>query len=197
MYCHNFHLVLSDADFSFVDHLCHVYRVISHMMNMCPNLGRTNRTVFTWQEPRRKEGTVSYEDRKSTWNSGVRKAIRRGSAEEEVRRHRDRVTGPWKQISKQRRRVDVGYDPSMVTALQHGTWMDEEDLRKTCILHIKLPAKLLDYFLRSNERNINQSRRGKKGEACTSLFTANLRYIGSRIHAETGCRKVYAGEVFE
>jgi len=75
--------------------------------------------------------------------------------------------------------------------------MDEEDLRKTCILHIKLPAKLLDYFLRSNERNINQSRRGKKGEACTSLFTANLRYIGSRIHAETGCRKVYAGEVFE
>jgi len=38
MYCHNFHLVLSDADFSFVDHLCHVYRVISHMMNMCPNL---------------------------------------------------------------------------------------------------------------------------------------------------------------
>ena len=38
MYCHNFHLVLSDADFSFVDHLCHVYRVISHIMHMCPNL---------------------------------------------------------------------------------------------------------------------------------------------------------------
>jgi len=46
---------------------------------------------------------VSYEDRKSTWNSGVRKAIRQGSAEEEVRKHRDRVTGAWKQISKQRR----------------------------------------------------------------------------------------------
>jgi len=44
---------------------------------------------------------VSYEDRKSTWNSGVRKAIRRVSAEEEVRKHRDRVTGAWKQISKQ------------------------------------------------------------------------------------------------
>jgi len=27
---------------------------------------RTNRAVFTWQEPRRKGGTVSYEDRKST-----------------------------------------------------------------------------------------------------------------------------------
>ena len=88
--------------------------------------GSINRAVFTRQEPRRKGGTVSYEDRKSTWNSGVRKAIRRGSAEEEVRKHRDRVTEACKQISKQRRRVDVSYDPSMVTALQHGTWMDEE-----------------------------------------------------------------------
>jgi len=78
---------------------------------------------------------VSYEDRKSTQNSGVWKAIRRGlgSAEEEVRKHRDRVTGAWKQISKQRRRVDVSYDPSMITALQHGTWMDEECFKKTCI----------------------------------------------------------------
>jgi len=92
---------------------------------------RTNRSVFTWQEPRQKGGTVSYEDRKSTWNSGVRKAIRRGSAEEEVHKNRDRVTEPWKQISKQRRRMDVSYDPSMVTALQHGTWMDEEGFKKT------------------------------------------------------------------
>jgi len=63
----------------------------------------------------------------------VRKAIRRGSAEEEVRKHWDRVTGAWKQISKQRRRVDVSYDPGMVTALQHVTWMDEEGFKKTCI----------------------------------------------------------------
>jgi len=76
---------------------------------------RTNRAVFTWQQPRRKGGTMNYADRKSTWNSGVQKAIRRGSAEEEVRKHWDRVTGAWKQISKQRRRVDVSYDPSMVT----------------------------------------------------------------------------------
>jgi len=89
-----------------------------------------NRAVFTWQEPRRKGGTVSYEDRKSTWNSKVQKAIRRGSAEEEVRKHRYRVTGAWKQISKHRRRVEVSY-PSMVTALQHGTWMDEESFKKT------------------------------------------------------------------
>jgi len=71
---------------------------------------RTNPAVFTWLEPRRKGGTVRYEDQKSTWNSGVRKAIRRGSAEKEVRKHRDRVTGAWKQINKQRRRVDVSYD---------------------------------------------------------------------------------------
>ena len=25
------------------------------------------------------------------------------------------------------------YDPSMVTAPQHGTWMDEEGFKKTCI----------------------------------------------------------------
>jgi len=37
---------------------------------------RTNRAVFTWQEePCRKGGTVSYEDRKSTWNSGYRRRL--------------------------------------------------------------------------------------------------------------------------
>ena len=50
---------------------------------------------------------------------------------EEVRKHWDRVTGgAWKQISKQRRRVDVSYDPNMVTALRHGTWIDEETFKK-------------------------------------------------------------------
>jgi len=33
----------------------------------------------------------------------MRKAIKQGSAEEEVRKYRDGVTGAWKQISKQRR----------------------------------------------------------------------------------------------
>ena len=114
---------------------------------------------------------MSYEDQKSTWNSGVRKAIRRGSAEEEVRKHLDRLTGAWKQISKQRRRVDVSYDPSMVTALQHGTWMDEKGFKKTCI--------------REKE---------KRGGTHQPL---RLRYMGNGLHAETGCRKVYAGEVSE
>jgi len=44
-----------------------------------------------------------------------------------------RVTGAWKQISKQRRQVDESYDLRTATAPQHGTWMDEERLKKTCI----------------------------------------------------------------
>ena len=78
---------------------------------------RTNRAVFTWQEPRWKRGMVSYGDQKSTWKTGMRKAIRRGSAEEVVCKHQDRLIGAWNQISKQRRQIDVSYDPSMVTAL--------------------------------------------------------------------------------
>jgi len=114
---------------------------------------------------------VSHEDRESTWNSGVQKAIRQGSAKEEVRKHRDRVTGVWKQISKHRRRVDVSYEASMVRALQHGTWMDEESFKKT--------------FIKENE---------KRGGPQQPL---RLRYKGSGLHAETGCRKVYAGEASE
>jgi len=111
---------------------------------------------------------VNYEDQKSTWNSGVRKAIRRGSAEEEVRKHRDRVPGAWKQISKKRRRVDASYDPCMVTTLQYGASMDEEGFK-----------------LYQGEE--------KKGRHPPAF----LRYMGSRLHAETGCRKVYVGELSE
>ena len=68
--------------------------------------------------------------------------------QEEVRKHRDRVTGAWKQISKHRRRVDVSYNPSMITALQLGTWIDEEGFKKTCI-------------------------KEEKGEASTSLSTVH------------------------
>ena len=109
---------------------------------------------------------MSYEDQKLTWNSGVWKVIRQGSAEEEVCKQLDHMTGAWKQISKQRQQVDVSYDPSMVTDLQHGTGMDEEGFKKTCI-------------------------REKKKRGDIHL------YMGSRLHAETGCRKVHAGEVSE
>ena len=132
------------------------------------NRDRSNRAVFTWQEPRQKGGE-SYEDRKLTWNSGVRKAIRQGSAEKEVRKYQDGMTGAWKQISKQRRRVDVSYDLSMLTALRQGTWMDEERFQKTC--------------------TIEKEKEGRHPPAF-------LRHIGSGHHIETGCRKVYDGKVF-
>jgi len=35
----------------------------------------TNQSVLTWQEPRRTGGTVSDEDRKSTWNSRCRRQL--------------------------------------------------------------------------------------------------------------------------
>jgi len=77
-------------------------------------------SLLTWlhfQEPRKKGSTVSYADRKSTRNSRMRKSNRQKSAEEEVRKHRDRVTGAWKHISKQRRRINVRYDPNIVTVI--------------------------------------------------------------------------------
>jgi len=55
----------------------------------------------------------------------------------------------------------------MVTAVWHGTWMDEERFKKTCIK--------------------------EKGRYPPAI----LRHTGSRLHAETGCKRVYAGEVFE
>jgi len=44
-------------------------------------------------------------------------------------------------MSKERRQFDVRYDPSIITALQYGTWIDDERLTKTCI---KEKAKLED-----------------------------------------------------
>jgi len=115
----------------------------------------------------------------------VRNAIRRGSAEEEVRKYQDRVTGAWKQISKQRRQLDVSYDPSMVAALQRGTWMDVEGFKKTCIkekkqrggIHQSLYGTwVADYMLRQDagrfmlgkylsDKNISWQRRRQLGMA--------------------------------
>jgi len=106
---------------------------------------------------------------------GVQKAIRQWSEEEEVRKHRDRVTGAWKQISKQRRRVDASYDPStsIVPALQHA------------------PKWYMDWW-REIQNDLYQEI-GRK----LKHWTAFLRHIGSGLHAETGHRKVYAWKVCE
>ena len=66
-------------------------------------------------------GKVSYEDRKTTWNKGARKVIRRGAAENEVQKHRELMTGAWKKISTQRRRFEVNYDPGLLEHLQEDT----------------------------------------------------------------------------
>ena len=76
---------------------------------------------------------MSYEDRKATWNNGVRKAIRRGAAENEVQKHRELMTGAWKKISTQRRRFEVKYDPDLLEILQEDTWKNDKDFEKTCV----------------------------------------------------------------
>ena len=49
-----------------------------------------------------------------------------------MRKYQDCVTGAWKQISKQRRRNDESSDSSivLVMALQPGTWMDDDIVKK-------------------------------------------------------------------
>ena len=74
---------------------------------------RTSRVIFAWREPHRNGMKVSYEDRKATWNNGVRKAIRRGAAEDEVQKHRKLMTGAWRKMSTQRRRFEVNYEPNL------------------------------------------------------------------------------------
>ena len=54
---------------------------------------RTNRAVFTWRKPCREAGKVTYQDRHSTFNNGVRNAIRRRAAENEVQKHEEKLTG--------------------------------------------------------------------------------------------------------
>ena len=89
----------------------------------------------------------------------MRKAMTRGSAEDQVRKHRDRVKGAWKQISKPRRRVDESYDPNIATALRHGTWMDEATFKRMY--------------------------QGKGGKTKHLLVTL-LWHMGRRLHAATG-----------
>jgi len=67
---------------------------------------RTNQAVFTWETPCREAGEVTFRDCHSTFHNGVRDAIRRGAAENEVPKHEKRLTGAWRQISTLRRRYE-------------------------------------------------------------------------------------------
>jgi len=58
---------------------------------------RTNRAVFTWRNPCREAGKVTYKNRHSTFNNSVRDAIRRGEAKNEVQKHEEKLTGTCRQ----------------------------------------------------------------------------------------------------
>jgi len=125
---------------------------------------------------------VSCEDLKSAWNSRVRKAIRQGSAEEKVRKHRDRMTAVWNPMCQ----CLVSYDPSMVTSLQHVSWMDEERFRETCSIQEKRKrggiyqpfyGTWVDFILRQDSEML-----GKYLNDCG-------------LHSETGFMN--AGQIFE
>jgi len=49
------------------------------------------------------------------------------------------------------------------------------------------------WMRRGLNRLVSRPGEGKKGRHPPAF----LRHMGSRLHAETGCRKVYAWEVFE
>ena len=63
---------------------------------------QTNRAVFTWRKPCREAGKVTYQDRHSTFNNSVRDA----AAENEVQKHKEKLTGVWRQMSTLRRRYE-------------------------------------------------------------------------------------------
>jgi len=67
---------------------------------------RTNRAVFTWNQPCHEAGTGTYQDRHSTFNNCVRGAIRRGAAENEVQKHEEKLVGASRQMSTLRRRYE-------------------------------------------------------------------------------------------
>ena len=124
---------------------------------------RTSRAVFTWKEPCRSGRKVSFEDRKATWNNSVRKAIRRQTAENEVQKHRELMTGAWKKISTQRRRFEVNYDPGLLEILQEDKWKNDKDFEKTCvrkrtadknIQHPLYGTWVADFMLRPDEGRI-------------------------------------------
>ena len=103
---------------------------------------------------------MSYKDRKATWNNGVRKAIRRGAAEDEVGKHRELITGAWREISMQRRRFEVKYDLDLFKILQEDTWKNDKDFEKNCIKkrradktiqHLLYGTWVADFMLRPDE----------------------------------------------
>ena len=136
-----------------------------------------NRAVFSWRKPRREAGKVTYQDRHSTFNNSVMNAIQRGAAENEVQKHKEKLTGVWKQMSTLRRRYEKWYQgdniedcthkqryaescQSMVKVLQQNTWIDDRTFLKSCVRaraeqgnanHPAYGTWTADFMLRQNE----------------------------------------------
>jgi len=91
------------------------------------------------------------------------------------------VTGAWKQISKQRRRVNVSYDSSMVTTLQHGTWMDEEGFKKTWVAGNTPTASFLTKIGKMQSAGCRLCRiaREARGESTDGLAAETHSHINS------------------
>jgi len=124
-----------------------LYAVCKEKLDNRHRAHRPNRAVFTGKKLRREAGKVTCQDRHSTFNNGVRNAIRRGAAENEVQK---RLTGAWRQMSTLRRRYErwcKGDDiedcthkqryeasyQSMVKVLQQNTWIDDRKFLKSCV----------------------------------------------------------------
>jgi len=121
------------------------------------------------------------------------------------------VAGAWKLISKQRQRVDVSYDMTMVTSLGEGTWMDDETFRNTCIrekeergsIHPFYSTWAQGFMLRKNAgkrmlgKYLGDNMYQGDGEKRKHPSTFIQQMMSSRRHAEKGSRKAYAGKVFE
>ena len=138
---------------------------------------RTNQAFFTWKKPCREVGKLTYQDRHSTFNNTVRGAIRRGAAENEVQRYKERLTGAWRQMSTLRQQYEIwckGDDiedcthkqkyetlyQSMVKVLQQKTWIDDRKFLKSCVQaraeqnninHLAYGTWTADFMLRKNE----------------------------------------------
>jgi len=109
---------------------------------------RTNRAVFTWKKMCSEAGKVTYQNRHLTFNNSVRDTIQRGAAENEVQKHKERLTGAWRQMSTLRRRYgkwckgddiedcthkqryEASYQ-SMVKVWQQNTWIDDRKFLKS------------------------------------------------------------------
>ena len=57
----------------------------------------TNRAVSSWRKPCREAGKVAYQDRHSIFHNTVRDAIRK---------HEEKLTGVWRQMSTLRRQYE-------------------------------------------------------------------------------------------